>query len=563
MLPDLPSTTARGVRPRASWLIVLAVAAITCLTGINRPAITDSDEAFYAEAAREMVESGDYLTPRYNYANRFQKPVLYYWGAALAYQVGGVGEAAARLPSALSGVGLALLAWAVGRRLYGEAEGRLAGLVLATSLGLVAIARLALPDLPLAFFITLGTWAGMRAVLDGDDLEVRWLLVSAAALGAAFLTKGPVGIVVPAIVLLPLVAIERRRRVLRPAPLALAALVAAIVAVPWYWAMYREHGTEYLQSFFIGDNLERFATDRFNDPRPPWFYLPVVIAGMLPWSPFFVLWVAPAWRTVTRGRRLDTVEVRLATWIALPLLLFTASVGKQPRYILPALLPLAVAMARSIHGRLGTARPGAAWISAAVTSGVVIAGFGAILIQVPAELVGTPPWRLVTGGVTILALGVLTAVAALRRSRLLPGTLVTAAVALYLALHFSVLAPTPPETVEQVAARVRPLLAPGVQWTTRDVFVRNLVFYVRTAQSGPFEDDGLVDLLRSAGPVLALVADGEVARLEAASGVTLHRLDSWRYFNVAGVRWRHVFTRNPGRAFRTVVLVSNRDMMRR
>ena len=97
-------------------VVVLAVALLTCVAGLGHPAITDSDEAFYAEAAREMVESGDYLTPRYNYANRFQKPVLYYWGAALAFEVAGVGEAASRLPSALSGVGLALLAWAVGRR---------------------------------------------------------------------------------------------------------------------------------------------------------------------------------------------------------------------------------------------------------------------------------------------------------------------------------------------------------------------------------------------------------------------------------------------------------------
>ena len=101
-----------------------------------------------------------------------------------------------------------------------------------------------------------------------------------------------------------------------------------------------------------------------------------------------------------------------------------------------------------------------------------------------------------------------------------------------------------------------------MQWTSREVFARNLVFYVGRAQSGPFEEPGLVDFLKSPGPVLALVPDKDIARLEAAAGVTLHRLDEWRYFNVAAVRWRHLFTRNPGRSFRTVVLVSNRDMIR-
>jgi hypothetical protein len=131
-----------------------------------------------------------------------------------------------------------------------------------------------------------------------------------------------------------------------------------------------------------------------------------------------------------------------------------------------------------------------------------------------------------------------------------------------MSLHLSVLAPSGPETVERVAARLKPLLHEGVQWTTREVFVRNLVFYVGTAQSGPFEEPGLVEFLRSPGPVLALVPEPHVDRLEAASGVRLHRIDQWRYFNIAAVRWRHLFTRSPGRAFRTVVLVSNRDMIR-
>jgi 4-amino-4-deoxy-L-arabinose transferase-like glycosyltransferase len=381
--------------------------------------------------------------------------------------------------------------------------------------------------------------------------------VSAAALGCGFLTKGRVGVIVP------LVTIERRWRIaLRPAPLALAAIVFLAIGVPWYWAMYREHGVAYLQSFFVGDNLERFATDRFNDPRPPWFYLPVVLAGMLPWSAFFALWAAPAWRLLTRRGRLATPEVRLIAWAALPVLLFTASVGKQPRYILPSLLPLAVGLAGSIDARLCGGAPGRTWTTSAVLAGVVVAALGGVLLQVPAELVGTEAWRLVAGGVVVLGLGLASVVVAVRRPDRLPPTLAAAAVALFIALHFSVLAPSGPETVEQVAARVRPLLGPGVQWTAREVFVRNLVFYVGKAQAGPFEEPGLVDFLKSPGPVLALVPDRDLERLEAAAGVRLHRIEQWRYFNVAAVRWRHLFTRNPGRAFRTVVLVSNRDMMR-
>jgi hypothetical protein len=256
------------------------------------------------------------------------------------------------------------------------------------------------------------------------------------------------------------------------------------------------------------------------------------------------------------------MTMRLAAWTVLPLVLFSVSVGKQPRYILPALLPLAVGLAASIDGRLRReASPGRTWTVCAVVAGGVVAAAGGILLQVPADLVGTAPWRLVTGGVALLALGLASALVAIVRPRLLPAALTAAATALCVVLHFSVLAPTAPETVEQVAARVRPLVGPGVRWTTRDVFVRNLVFYVGTPQSGPFDDAGLVEFLRSPEPVLALVSDKDLPRLEAA-GVVIHRLGEWRYFNVAAVRWRHLFTRNPGRSFHTVVLVSNRDMMR-
>ena len=151
---------------RRSLLVVLAVAGVAFFAGLDRAAISDADEAFYAEAAREMIESGDYLTPRYNYENRFQKPVLFYWAVAAAYAVAGVGAAAARISSALSGIGIAAIAWYLGRRWFGERTGLIAGLIVSTSFGCVAMARLSLPDLPLAFFITASIAAGCVALFE-------------------------------------------------------------------------------------------------------------------------------------------------------------------------------------------------------------------------------------------------------------------------------------------------------------------------------------------------------------------------------------------------------------
>ena len=105
---------------RSKSLSLLLIAFLTFLLGLGRQAITDSDEAFYAEASREMVETGDWLTPRFNYEDRWQKPVLYYWLTSATYLVTGPTESAARLWSALSGVGLVLLAWYATRRMTGD-----------------------------------------------------------------------------------------------------------------------------------------------------------------------------------------------------------------------------------------------------------------------------------------------------------------------------------------------------------------------------------------------------------------------------------------------------------
>src|SRR5262245_32739083 len=198
-----------------------------------------------------MVERGDWLTPHYNYQYRWQKPVLYYWLAATMYILVGVSEWAARAWSALAGVGVAFATYAAGRRMTGHDEvGWLAGAIAATCFGCFAMARLALQDLPLAFFITVTITAAF---------EGRWLLAG-LALGLGFLMKGPVALAVPGVVLLPAWWMERQTFRVSIRDLAKGFAVFALVGLPWYVAMAATHGTEYLRSFFVSDNFERFAT---------------------------------------------------------------------------------------------------------------------------------------------------------------------------------------------------------------------------------------------------------------------------------------------------------------
>jgi 4-amino-4-deoxy-L-arabinose transferase-like glycosyltransferase len=341
--------------------------------------------------------------------------------------------------------------------------------------------------------------------------------------------------------------------------LAVAAAVCAAVALPWYVAMTLEHGTAYLQSFFIGDNLERFATDRFNEPRALWFYLPIVVGGMMPWSVYLLVPWQSAVRVARRQRRLTDVEWRLLLWAAVPLLFFTISIGKQPRYILPVLPPLAILIARAISTRIADAGRGPA-LAAATWGTAVLYGVIAILLYRARPLfINTYPW-LTLLGVAVIAgsTAVLVWVALAQRWERLPLTAATCAGLLLLSIQFGTLAGARPEPVEQMAALVRANRPANEPVGTYQAFVRNLVFYTRFKQVDLYDEGVALNFLKSPGRVLLVVRALDVPRLEAISGVAVRPIGRLQYFNAAGVRLRTVLSPIPQQDFETIFLVTNR-----
>lgn len=533
---------------RRPALSLLLLAFLTFFLGLGRQAITDSDEAFYAEAAREMVESGDWLTPHFNYQDRWQKPVLYYWLTAATYLVLGPTEFAARLWSALSGLALVLLVWRAASQMTARADvAWLAGAIVATCYGYFAMARAALPDLPLTFCMTAGIWMA---------LERRWALAGAAA-GLGFLMKGPVALVIPGLVLLPIWWREGTIRTLRVRDVGVAALVFAAIGLPWYAAMWIEHGPAYFQSFFIGDNLERFATDRFNEPRPFWFYIPIVIGGMMPWSAYLVtLPVQPVRAVLTRARRLDTHEWRLVLWAFVPLLFFTVSIGKQPRYVLPVLPPLAILLARAIATR--TSSPSdlrlATWITA-----VLFAVLAVLLLRARPLFITAYAALTWTGVVVIVAASLALAwVAATRRFVRVPSVMAASAVALLLSVQFGALAGRRPEPVEEMAALVRAHRTADERVGAYDVFVRNLIFYTGFQQAELFDDTRALEFMRSSDRVLLVVRRNDLHRLQEMSGIRMRPLGSVQYLNTANIRLRTLLAPIPEQDLEIVLLVTNR-----
>src|SRR5262249_30864581 len=155
------------------------------LLGLGVQAINDSDEAYYAEAAREMVEGRDWLTPHFNNEERWEKPILYYWFTAAAFAAQhDPNEFDARALSALSGVGLVLVTWGAARRLpRREAAAWLGGAIVAPCYGCFTMARAALPDLPLALFITASIWTSMRAIDPAERSPASWAALAGLSAG--------------------------------------------------------------------------------------------------------------------------------------------------------------------------------------------------------------------------------------------------------------------------------------------------------------------------------------------------------------------------------------------
>ena len=534
----------------------------TFFLGLGSQAITDADEAYYAEASREMVESGDWLTPRFNYQNRWEKPVLYYWLTAATYRATGQTEFAARFWSALSGVGLVLLAWAIARQVTARLEvAWLAGAIVATSFGYFAMARSALPDLPLTFCITLGVWAAMRAAdAAGTPAAMRWWTLAGLGAGLGFLMKGPVALVVPGIILLPIAWRERRSLTLDVRGIAVAAVIAAIVGLPWYAAMWREHGNAYLRSFFVADNLQRFATERFNDARPFWFYLPVLLGGLLPWSLYLAAFCVDGLASARkRTLRLGDTDWRLLLWATMPLLFFTLSIGKQPRYILPVLPPLAVLVARGLIDRIEIDQrrwslKAATWATA--TLYVVLA---LLFVRMEPLLITVYPgatWIAVCiAGCAALALAGVAATAAWRH---LPIVASVAAVVVLTSVQFGALAGVRPEAVEQLAAVIVANRSANEPIGTIGLFARNLGFYTHVPRLELFDTKQASDFVQSPQRVLLVVRSADVAVVEKTSGLTLRRLGEARYLNTANIRLRTLLRPDPATEIDTVVVVANR-----
>jgi 4-amino-4-deoxy-L-arabinose transferase-like glycosyltransferase len=319
--------------------LLLVVLAAGWLASLGARPLYKPDEARYGEIAREMAQSGDWLTPRLNGFKYFEKPPLQYWASAAALKVFGEHDWSVRLWSgvmALFGVGLTFYA---GRRLFSPRAGALAALVLASCPLYVALGQISTLDMGVAVFLSAAVFAFAIAQSASEAHAARrWILVAWAACGLAVLSKGLIGIVLPAASVALYVLLRRDWALLaRLEPVRGAALFLAIAA-PWFIAVSLRN-SEFARFFFVQEHWQRFTTTMHHREHPVWYFLPVLAAGVFPW----LLAVVAGWARAARGLRGGpfSPELFLGLWALVVLVFFSLSGSKLPPYILPMLPALA------------------------------------------------------------------------------------------------------------------------------------------------------------------------------------------------------------------------------
>lgn len=308
--------------------------------------LVPSDEGRYAEMAREMVTTGDWITPRLDGLKYFEKPPLQTWMNALTFELFGYGEWQARLWSGLCGLlGIALVGY-TGRRVFNPWVGTTAALVLASSFWWAGLSHINVLDMGLSGMMTL-TLCGMLLAQHDDtsDTERRnWMLVSYAGMALAFLSKGPIGIVLPGAVLVIYTLGTREWSLWKRLHLIKGLILFTLIAAPWFvlvWVKNPEHA----HFFFIHENFERFTSKVHHRDGPLWYFIPFLLVGIVPWLGVLVQSLIASPRREDGKFQIFRPKMMALIWAAFIFFFFSISSSKLPHYILPIFPALALLIA--------------------------------------------------------------------------------------------------------------------------------------------------------------------------------------------------------------------------
>ena len=371
---ELPDSQPLSPTARLLWIVLIFATLYLCyFHNLGALGLVGPDEPRYAWIARDMQETGDYITPRLYGKPWFEKPPLYYWGAALSFKFFGVSETSARLPSAIAALFATLaLAW-LALRLYGSEAARWLLLLLPTTAGMVGFSHAAATDMPFAAMLTIAmvfatillnlvpsvTPQLQSGATSTNSLRSFTSFTSSTSstsftsfflgffLALASLAKGPAAIILSGgAVLLWAVFTKRWRDALRCLhPVAIASF--CLTALPWYILCARRN-PDFFRVFIIEHNFNRFLTPQFQHMQPFWYYIPILLIAFLPWTPLLLVSVSFGALKFWHERKFSPATTLFVCWLLFCLLFFSLSKSKLPGYILPAMPAIGILLARCL-----------------------------------------------------------------------------------------------------------------------------------------------------------------------------------------------------------------------
>jgi 4-amino-4-deoxy-L-arabinose transferase-like glycosyltransferase len=335
------------------YLIGLLICiAIIWFSNLEYRTLIKPDEGRYAEIPREMVASGDWVTPRLNDLKYFEKPPLQYWATATAYSLFGQHQWTSRLWAGLTGFAGLLLVWFAGARLFGREAAGYAILILASSFLYALMGHINTLDMGVTFFITLGILA---LLLGQSEMNLRlqrnWMLLAWAGMAFAVLSKGLMGIILPGTAVFIYCFVQRDFNVLRRMHWLPGLAVFLLISAPWFYLVMQAN-PEFFGRFFIYEHYTRFTTKDLGRYQPWYYFVPILLAGALPWT---VLMFDSLFRTADKdglaravtGKSFNAARF-LLIWAIFIYVFFSLSGSKLPSYLLPMFPALALLMGRRI-----------------------------------------------------------------------------------------------------------------------------------------------------------------------------------------------------------------------
>lgn len=328
-----------GIPRGWAWLL-LALAALLWFGTLGYRHLIHPDEGRYAELARAMVTSGDWITPRLNGILYFEKPALQYWATALSFTVFGIGEASARLWPALTGaLAVAALAWTARRALASRAA-LASACVLGSSVWWIGNGHFLNLDMGLAAAMTLallGFWTAQRDEASQRE-RLLGMLTAWAAMALAVLSKGLIGVVLPGAVLVVYTVVARDFVIWRRMQWLGGLALFLAIAAPWFIAMSLRN-PDFAHFFFVHEHFERFLSTQHRRTAPWWYFAPILALGLMPWTTLLPGALAAGWRRQPGRFQPNRLFV---VWAAVIFLFFSASSSKLSSYILPVFPALAL-----------------------------------------------------------------------------------------------------------------------------------------------------------------------------------------------------------------------------